>query len=40
MAYSDKLMDHYDNPRNVGALDKADDSVGTGMVGALLRVAM
>ena len=34
MAYSDKLMDHYDNPRNVGALDKADDSVGTGMVGA------
>ena len=34
MAYSDKLMDHYDNPRNVGALDKSDDSVGTGMVGA------
>ena len=34
MAYTDKLMDHYDNPRNVGALDKADDSVGTGMVGA------
>ena len=34
MAYSDKLMDHYDNPRNVGALYKADDSVGTGMVGA------
>ncbi|MBS1174948.1 MAG: iscU [Burkholderiaceae bacterium] len=34
MAYSDKLMDHYENPRNVGALDKADDSVGTGMVGA------
>lgn len=34
MAYSDKLMDHYDNPRNVGALDKTDDSVGTGMVGA------
>ena len=34
MAYSDKLMDHYDNPRNVGALDKEDDSVGTGMVGA------
>ena len=34
MAYSDKLMDHYDNPRNVCALDKADDSVGTGMVGA------
>ena len=34
MAYSDKLMDHYENPRNVGALDKGDDSVGTGMVGA------
>jgi nitrogen fixation protein NifU and related proteins len=34
MAYSDKLMDHYDNPRNVGALDKTDESVGTGMVGA------
>ncbi len=34
MAYSDKLMDHYDNPRNVGALDKTDDNVGTGMVGA------
>lgn len=34
MAYSDKLMDHYENPRNVGALDKSDDSVGTGMVGA------
>lgn len=34
MAYSDKLMDHYENPRNVGALDKADESVGTGMVGA------
>jgi len=34
MAYSDKLMDHYENPRNVGALDKEDSSVGTGMVGA------
>jgi nitrogen fixation NifU-like protein len=34
MAYSDKLIDHYENPRNVGALDKADPSVGTGMVGA------
>ena len=34
MAYSDKLMDHYENPRNVGAFDKGDDSVGTGMVGA------
>ena len=34
MAYSDKVIDHYENPRNVGAFDKNDDSVGTGMVGA------
>jgi nitrogen fixation NifU-like protein len=34
MAYSDKVLDHYENPRNVGVLDKADPSVGTGMVGA------
>jgi nitrogen fixation protein NifU and related proteins len=34
MAYSDKVIDHYENPRNVGTLDKFDDSVGTGMVGA------
>jgi nitrogen fixation NifU-like protein len=34
MAYSDKVLDHYENPRNVGTLDKADPSVGTGMVGA------
>jgi nitrogen fixation NifU-like protein len=34
MAYSDKVIDHYENPRNVGGFDKADDSVGTGMVGA------
>ena len=34
MAYSDKVLDHYENPRNVGAFDKADDGVGTGMVGA------
>lgn len=34
MAYSEKLMDHYENPRNVGALDKTDATVGTGMVGA------
>jgi nitrogen fixation NifU-like protein len=34
MAYSEKVIDHYENPRNVGAFDKGDDSVGTGMVGA------
>ena len=34
MAYSDKVLDHYNNPRNVGSLDKSDPSVGTGMVGA------
>ncbi len=34
MAYSDKVLDHYENPRNVGNLDKDDEHVGTGMVGA------
>ena len=34
MAYSDKVMDHYENPRNVGNFDKDDSDVGTGMVGA------
>jgi nitrogen fixation NifU-like protein len=34
MAYSDKVLDHYENPRNVGSLDKESLSVGTGMVGA------
>ena len=34
MAYSEKVIDHYENPRNVGKLDEADDSIGTGMVGA------
>ncbi|HEX4842826.1 MAG TPA: Fe-S cluster assembly scaffold IscU [Limnobacter sp.] len=34
MAYSDKVLDHYENPRNVGSFDKGDDEVGTGMVGA------
>jgi len=34
MAYSDKVLDHYSNPRNVGSLDKSDPNVGTGMVGA------
>jgi len=34
MAYSNKVLDHYNNPRNVGALDKTDPQVGTGMVGA------
>ena len=32
--YSDKVIDHYENPRNVGKMDKEDDNVGTGMVGA------
>ena len=34
MAYSDKVIDHYENPRNVGSFDKGDESVGTGMAGA------
>jgi nitrogen fixation NifU-like protein len=34
MAYSNKVIDHYENPRNVGTLDKNDESVGTGLVGA------
>ena len=34
MAYSEKVLDHYENPRNVGAFGKEDDDVGTGMVGA------
>lgn len=34
MAYSDQVVDHYENPRNVGKLDKTDPSVGTGLVGA------
>src|SRR6186997_1349907 len=34
MAYSEKVIDHYENPRNVGSFDKGDESVGTGMVGA------
>jgi nitrogen fixation NifU-like protein len=34
MAYSDKVIDHYENPRNVGSFDKDDHTVGTGMVGA------
>lgn len=34
MAYSDQVLDHYENPRNVGKMDASDDNVGTGMVGA------
>jgi nitrogen fixation NifU-like protein len=34
MAYSDKVLDHYENPRNVGSFEKGDGNVGTGMVGA------
>lgn len=34
MAYSNKVIDHYENPRNVGSMDKNDETVGTGMVGA------
>jgi len=34
MAYSDKVVDHYENPRNVGSFDKTDTNIGTGMVGA------
>ena len=36
MAYSDKVIDHYENPRNVGQLDETMKNVGTGMVGCLL----
>ena len=34
MAYSEKVIDHYENPRNVGSFDNGDESIGTGMVGA------
>jgi nitrogen fixation NifU-like protein len=34
MAYSDKLLDHYDNPRNIGSFGKGDSDIGTGLVGA------
>ena len=34
MAYSEKLLDHYENPRNIGSLDKSAEDVGTGLVGA------
>ena len=34
MAYSEQVLDHYENPRNVGSFDKGDGTVGTGMVGA------
>lgn len=34
MSYSDKVLDHYENPRNVGSFDNADPAVGTGLVGS------
>ena len=34
MSYSDKVLDHMENPRNVGSMDKEDENVGTGLVGA------
>jgi nitrogen fixation protein NifU and related proteins len=40
MAYSSEVIDHYENPRNVGSLDKTDPAVGTGMVGALTQSAL
>jgi nitrogen fixation protein NifU and related proteins len=38
MAYSDKVIEHYENPRNVGSFDKGDDTVGTGMVGDVMKL--
>ena len=38
MAYSEKVIDHYENPRNVGSFDNSDESVGSGMVGAPIKV--
>lgn len=38
MAYSDNVLDHYENPRNVGSFEKGDDAVGTGMVGAPAKI--
>ncbi len=38
MAYGDKVLDHYENPRNVGTMDKSDPNVGTGLVGAPLTI--
>ena len=40
MAYSEKVIDHYENPRNVGSMDKKDNSVGTGMVAPQLVVML
>ena len=39
MAYSEKVVEHYENPRNVGTFDKGDDSVGTGMVLSLIHIS-
>ena len=38
MAYSEKVIDHYENPRNVGSMDKKDSAVGTGMVGDVMQL--
>mgnify|MGYP000051857238 CR=1 FL=1 len=40
MAYSEKVLDHYENPRNVGSFDKEEENVGTGMVGLLVVQAL
>jgi nitrogen fixation NifU-like protein len=38
MSYSEKVIDHYENPRNVGSFNKSEEHIGTGMVGLLSRI--
>jgi len=38
MSYSEKVIDHYENPRNVGSFNKSEENIGTGMVGLLARI--